>query len=289
MANGIKFNILPNMIFPSTKMESVNKLITEGNLTRLINKLIDTDSYLIPPTNINLDNYTNTDYGLMIEASEVIEEDIEFMLHGYYFNLGSIKNLVDIAKSKAILDSTITDFIITAQIMISMDYANNNKYPELFGEDLIQQTIKKPFPTSPTISESELPRIPDELLDKPISKILFSHVTPTGEEFLDGEGSYDSNNIILKPAGLIFDVTCDYFYTIEYKDYSSMITLYVNSPSVTSQVLDNTSTYVLPQDVQTYTLNLLMFDSNTSKIYMPITNFAKFGHQSISSLDGGEF
>ena len=34
-----QFNIQPTMVFPSTKMESVNKLITEGSLTRLINKL----------------------------------------------------------------------------------------------------------------------------------------------------------------------------------------------------------------------------------------------------------
>ena len=99
-----QFNIQPTMVFPSTKMESVNKLITEGSLTRLINKLIDTDSYIIPPDSADLSNYTNTDYGTMIEVENTKSDNIEFLLHGYYFNMGNINNLVTIASELAVSD-----------------------------------------------------------------------------------------------------------------------------------------------------------------------------------------
>ena len=34
-------------MFPSTKTKTINKLITENSLTRLLNRLLDVDSYII--------------------------------------------------------------------------------------------------------------------------------------------------------------------------------------------------------------------------------------------------
>ena len=292
-----QFNIQPTMVFPSTKMESVNKLITEGSLTRLINKLIDTDSYIIPPDSADLSNYTNTDYGTMIEVENTKSDNIEFLLHGYYFNMGNINNLVTIASELAVSDKNDIsgNFFITACINVQTDANNGGKYPELFGQNLIKQTLTQSFPTDPTIEESFLPKIPADLLDKPITKIIFSHKNSAGETFNDGLGSYDYNNVILKPEGLEFESGCEYFYTIEYKDYSRLITLYVTNPgNELADVpvilnIDESTDYVSPDDLQSYTLDLLYVDVATSKVYIPMNKFAKFNHQSIASIDGGEF
>ena len=292
-----QFNIQPTMVFPSTKMESVNKLITEGSLTRLINKLIDTDSYIIPPDSADLSNYTNTDYGTMIEVENTKSDNIEFLLHGYYFNMGNINNLVTIASELAVSDKNDIsgNFFITACINVQTDANNGGKYPELFGQNLIKQTLTQSFPTDPTIEESFLPKIPADLLDKPITKIIFSHKNSAGETFNDGLGSYDYNNVILKPEGLEFESGCEYFYTIEYKDYSSLITLYVTNPgNELADVpvilnIDESTDYVSPDDLQSYTIDLLYVDVATSKVYIPMNKFAKFNHQSIASIDGGEF
>ena len=292
-----QFNIQPTMVFPSTKMDSVNKLITEGSLTRLINKLIDTDSYIIPPDSADLSNYTNTDYGTMIEVENTKSDNIEFLLHGYYFNMGNINNLVTIASELAVSDKNDIsgNFFITACINVQTDANNGGKYPELFGQNLIKQTLTQSFPTDPTIEESFLPKIPADLLDKPITKIIFSHKNSAGETFNDGLGSYDYNNVILKPEGLEFESGCEYFYTIEYKDYSSLITLYVTNPgNELADVpvilnIDESTDYVSPDDLQSYTLDLLYVDVATSKVYIPMNKFAKFNHQSIASIDGGEF
>ena len=292
-----QFNIQPTMIFPSTKMDSVNKLITEGSLTRLINKLIDTDSYIIPPDSANLSKYTNTDFGTMIEVENPMNDNIEFLLHGYYFNMGNIGDLVEIASELAVSDkNNITgNFVISACINVQTDINNGGKYPELFGQNLIKQTLTQSFPTDPTLEESFLPRIPIDLLDKPIIKIMFSHRNTSGEVLDDGLGSYDYNGVILKPEGLVFESGCEYFYTIEYKDYSSLITFYVTSAGdklSESQIilnLDESTEYISPDDLQSYTIELLYIDVATSKIYIPMNKFTKFNHQSIASIDGGEF
>ena len=292
-----QFNIQPTMVFPSTKMESVNKLITEGSLTRLINKLIDTDSYIIPPDSADLSNYTNTDYGTMIEVENTKSDNIEFLLHGYYFNMGNINNLVTIASELAVSDKNDIsgNFFITACINVQTDANNGGKYTELFGQNLIKQTLTQSFPTDPTIEESFLPKIPADLLDKPITKIIFSHKNSAGETFNDGLGSYDYNNVILKPEGLEFESGCEYFYTIEYKDYSSLITLYVTNPgNELADVpvilnIDESTDYVSPDDLQSYTLDWLYVDVATSKVYIPMNKFAKLNHQSIAAIDGGEF
>ena len=187
------------------------------------------------------------------------------------------------------------NFFITACINVQTDASNGGKYPELFGQNLIKQTLTQSFPTDPTIEESFLPKIPADLLDKPITKIIFSHKNSAGETFNDGLGSYDYNNVILKPEGLEFESGCEYFYTIEYKDYSSLITLYVTNPgNELADVpvilnIDESTDYVSPDDLQSYTIDLLYVDVATSKVYIPMNKFAKFNHQSIASIDGGEF
>ena len=65
-----------------------------------------------------------------------------------------------------------------------------------------------------------------------------------------------------------------------------MITLYIRDINEDIQSEED-STYILPQDIKNYSIDLLIYKN--SNIYIPMNNFAKFGHQSISSIDGGEF
>lgn len=295
-----QFNIQPGMIFPSTKMDSVNKLISEGSLTRLINKLIDTDSYIVPPADVDLTAYTNTDYGTMIEVTSPEQCDMEFLIHGYYFNMGLIRDIskyaVELSKSET--DPIQGNFFITAGIDIDPDLDNDGQYPEMFGEDLIKRTNKQTLDVIPDSKERRLPNISDfpELKDKPISKIIFYKKTSDAEWEVVGYGSYDATGDIQKPVGLEFESAAVYSIEIEYKNYSSLITFYLvpEGKDVTEVRLDidkNTaSNYIYPDNYESYYLQILYVDktdSDNPKVFLPLNNFAKFEHQSIASIDGG--
>ena len=70
--------------FPSSKRASVNKLMTENSVTRLINRLIDMDSFVI--TN---GLHTNNDFLTDIPVSVWDQDfaDLEFVIRGYYFSI----------------------------------------------------------------------------------------------------------------------------------------------------------------------------------------------------------
>lgn len=297
-----KFNLQPNMVFPSTKMDSVNKLISEGSLTRLINKLIDTDSYIIPPNSAVMNNYVNTDVGTMLEITDIADDEMEFLLHGYYFNMGRIRQLVNNAENIANSDINQNELngnlFITASIFIDNDAKNNYKFPELFGEELNKQTNKQQVSNEAIKDPSKLPNIKDfpELKDKPISSIDFSYIDADGNESYWGKGSYDALGAIQPPSQQFTEGTI-YYFTIYYHDYSSLINLHViDSKSNIEQKVDEATspeniTKVMPGDYDLYYLNLLYIDRTTDpekhKVYVPLNNFSKFKHYSIQSIDGG--
>lgn len=68
--------------FPSSKRASVNKLMTENSVTRLINRLIDVTGYVI--TNSLDDNSPVND--IPIESWLGLSE-FEFVIMGYYFSI----------------------------------------------------------------------------------------------------------------------------------------------------------------------------------------------------------
>ena len=69
--------------FPSTKRASVNKLMTENSVTRLINRLIDTDSFVIT-NGIDSGNDFLTDVPVSCWDQTF---EFEFVIRGYYFSI----------------------------------------------------------------------------------------------------------------------------------------------------------------------------------------------------------
>lgn len=132
---------IPASAFPSTKTASINKLITENSLTRMINRLLDVDGYVITK---QLDD---SDIGVDINQDIPIqnfENDFEFVIWGYYFNIGNINNLLDAVGWEDAKAEWTGDSVghLTARIFINNSLAG---YPELFGQDLVEQGDNPPY------------------------------------------------------------------------------------------------------------------------------------------------
>lgn len=287
-----KFNLLPSMVFPSTKMNSVNKLITEGSLTRLINNLIDTNSYIIPPASANLTEYSLLNNETVVPVTNT-SESIEFILGGYYFNLGSIK---DIFKhySDNVSPLTSGQYFLSAQIFIDdsgIDYPHSY-YPELRGEQEIVISSDKMNATLTTSAGNEVVS----------STLLLTNVTVNGNtvnidkssiksiEFFDSSdelycsGYVDSDSGEIRPNEVLGDIQCRVVVT--YYEYSNIINLYLTPVGQTPEFSD------LGDDASTETINLIYadWDSNVneiSSVMMSIKGFHKLKHHSIESIDGG--
>lgn len=106
-------NIASNLIevFPSTKRtaeyQKSARQLSEKNLVSIINKLIDTDAFVITSPG----TVTNLTMG------------IEFNMHGYYFKVSNIQ---------AVIESTNNPNSIYANIIIESD---EDGYTELSGQD----------------------------------------------------------------------------------------------------------------------------------------------------------
>lgn len=116
--------------FPSTKRASVNKLMTENSITRLINRLIDQDSYVIT-NGISADYTQDIDYGAWAGKS------FEFVIHGYYF---SVLNGEGYSSGLQYIMSKVPAFVRTGEqektlcARIFIDTADED-FPELYGQD----------------------------------------------------------------------------------------------------------------------------------------------------------
>ena len=131
--------------FPTTKMGSVNKLITENSLTRLINRLLDIDGFIIT------DGLSRQG-----EASEVIgnggkhivvnsdipilnisfrDNRMEFVIRGYYFSV-PIQSLKDLITNYNRANSPSESFGLYARIFIDN---TNPEYPELLGQEIVEE------------------------------------------------------------------------------------------------------------------------------------------------------
>lgn len=119
--------------FPSTKRASMNKLFTENSVTRLINRLVDSESYVI--TN----GLKSADFGsdLLIDNWINDNADFEFVINGYYF---CISNINESSGMTYLLDQTgfkfeeteVDDHTLYARILIDK---TDKDYPELYGQD----------------------------------------------------------------------------------------------------------------------------------------------------------
>jgi hypothetical protein len=265
MSNQSLFHIQPNMIFPSTKMEAVNKLITEGNLTRLINTLIDTDKYVIPPEGTDFSVTKNIDGHTLISLpADTANTHLEFAIHGYYFDLGAISNAISTIIAQQPSSST---YKVVAQILVDTTVPN---YLELFGEEDSTQTT--------TISGSFM--LGTATLDEAYRDKAISEITTT----IDGQSyvlSYRKSDWKLTATDLQEGTTFT-SYTIKYVVYSNFINLYILN-------LDDDYPVPSPAGVDSfdvYNLDLLYYTGGN--YYFPLSSFVKFDAQSIGHIDGGE-
>ena len=160
--------------FPTTKRNSVNKLLTENSLTRLINRLIDKDGFIITeglrsPSFQSGDRGNLLDFNTNIKLRDVDFENniLEFMLRGYYFSV----NLSDLLSSDKGVNwehyvttygQDTTPFGLYARIFID---ATDPNYPELLGQEAYDEELEtykgvqffvcsidnKPSPSHPSI------------------------------------------------------------------------------------------------------------------------------------------
>ena len=139
-------NLTVNEIFPSTKTKTINKLITENSLTRLINRLLDVDGYVITSElsdgfTLNQISQNEEDYIKIVDAE--LDKDCEFSIRGYYFNIGPYSDILSNNAYENLLSPPIdpsNELSVIASIYIS----NDTEYPELYGQDIYtSETIYK--------------------------------------------------------------------------------------------------------------------------------------------------
>lgn len=159
---GIKLPAKMINSFPSTKRASKNKLMTEHSVTRLINRLLDVDSYVITSeifplvregtdsvgvTEENLDailNGTASNNSIVdgILASEWSGKDFEFNIHGYYFCISATRDASGTVTSSG-LENLMTAASFpgsgsdTLYARIYVDGVDSD-YPELYGQDAVE-------------------------------------------------------------------------------------------------------------------------------------------------------
>ena len=118
--------------FPSTKRASVNKLMTENSVTRLINRLIDVDGFVITTGLTDVD-FVND---LPVDVWSNANADFEFVIRGYYFSIagdGSTSGLQYLLTSTG-FNSLTDEQDHTLYAGIFIDKTDNN-FPELYGQD----------------------------------------------------------------------------------------------------------------------------------------------------------
>ena len=116
--------------YPSTKRASVNKLLTENSITRIINRLIDNDSYVIINGLSGVDYSTDIDIGQWANVGA----DFEFVIHGYYFSISkgsSVSGLKYLIDSVGFSFSDQVEHTLYARIFIDKV---DKDYPELYGQ-----------------------------------------------------------------------------------------------------------------------------------------------------------
>lgn len=117
--------------YPSTKRASVNKLLTENSVTRIINRLIDSDSYVI--TN-GLDGIDYTQ-DIPVDIWSNNEADFEFVVHGYYFSISKendASGLMYLINKTGFVFSDNAPHTLYGRIFIDK---TDSEYPELYGQD----------------------------------------------------------------------------------------------------------------------------------------------------------
>lgn len=271
-------NVKPTNVFPTTKLNSINKLITEGNITKLLNSILDTDSYIIPPADLSFDSDVIWDNNLqgLIKVPDLTLSHLECVLHGYYFDLGPIFGENAIAPQL-----TTNSSLLLGQIIID---TTNENYPELFGEESTDppESIQVTLPNIWRYGDTDAPTINPNYRDLNIKTI---YATASGTSYYFNLNS-NWELVALQNIPLGTEFTS---YTIEYITYYSLIKLHLLTGEEAKIPTDTpyfgNTIEPLGNNYISVTLPLLCRQNN--QIYFPMTSFPKFTSTSIYSIDGG--
>lgn len=279
-------NATVNEIFPSTKTKTINKLITENSLTRLINRLLDVDGYIITsefPEGI-LDQITKNTKDYIKITDTLLDANCEFSIRGYYFNLGSYRNLFSNAAYQDLLSNP-TDIETEKSITASIYISNDTEYPELYGQDVYEsETVFKGDSTTgtpvvlsdrATMSTVSLNSFRFFLngvaVDKTVSSITNEH------EILD------ENNL---------SITWGDIDEVRYVITTSNAALYLSNSTgefETESEANQNSILIDKQNFTRYDLEILkvVYEENQWIKVIPITSLHRFDTLAISNIDGG--
>ena len=285
-------NLVVNEIFPSTKTKTINKLITENSLTRLINRLLDVDGYVI--TSEFSDDFVidqipiNKEDYIKITDNE-LDKDCEFSIRGYYFNIGTYRNLISNSGAYSGLATLPANPSNSTSIMASIYISNDTEYPELYGQDIYSsETISKG-----TASHDDIIILPDEATPTTVSINSFRffkentevQVTVTGID--EQHQILDANNDPLTWGDNGYDID-----KVKFVISTSSAALYLsNDTTEISNAGTGANPLTLPdiQNYDRYDLELLRIinEGGSPVPVIPLTSLHKFNTVAISNIDGG--
>lgn len=254
-------------MFPSTKTKTINKLITENSLTRLLNRLLDVDGYIITseyPDTISI----NDEYDYITVANSLLDVDLEFNIRGYYFNLGTYSSVTSLIQNNYIsLDSN-----STIKAIIYVDEKSNPDYPELYGQENLQKITADVADNSYTF--------PDDCTMNNVSNITLYNNQVIVDDIPGINYEIDSNKkLVIKDGN--GTVQTPSYNRISYVKETSIPSIKLYSPEKNDKPIKPDT------DLKEYELTLFkMKDSNTFTI--PLSSIHRFSSLAIESIDGGE-
>ncbi len=274
--------IRPTNVFPTTKMNSVNKLITEGNITRLLNNLLDTDSYLIPTADSNFGS--EVAWGGNLQGLIKVEDvnfDLECVLKGYYFNLGPLSGESGILTQFGTQAGTSSSALLLAQIIIDN---TNPDYPELYGEEADTSSVSISISPAwnPSADPDGAPVVPEMYRNLDIKGITAEDSGGTMRGFTLNSDWKLVPTWTEAPSGVTISS-----YAIEYVSYYSLIKLHVLTGSDAKIPADVVDTGVESLGNNAISVSLPILCKYNNNYYFPMTSYPKFTSISIQSIDGG--
>lgn len=273
--------VQPTNVFPTTKANSVNKLITEGNLTKLVNNLLDTKSFLIPLADSSFGSeivWGGTDLQSLIKIPLGTDSDLECVLQGYYFNLGPITDILAALSEQA---RGATTALLVGHIIIDTTDSN---YPELFGEEsTLNTTAVLLSPAWDPNDESSTPPVLNKYNQQLNIKKIYAQSGPNTYVFTLNS-KWELVPISTIPDGVTFST-----YTIQYVSYYTLIKLHVlvNEAAVIPPVVPDFGPEVAALGDNAISVALPLICKYNNEYYFPMTSYPKFASLSIQSIDGG--
>ena len=289
-------------IFPSTKTQTINKLITENSVTRLINRLVDVDSYIITPTT----EEGNSD--ILVDVNNLSDsiKTLEFCIHGYYFCIEDINDLLSLSEwSDKITQDPTVDHSLYARIFIDK---TNKDYPEIMGT--YTQNPRTVVLTDVFVSGETC--IPDF---KGYSKTIGVVLLDENDTIISAPGKVRlGDREILDPddtgqvSGCIYCDDGDFIpektgadvkkiRLVELEFYNG-IQIYVDPSTETGAIYMPNGDEFDPTNFEYYDLCLLQWKKPIDAVlvsgeqqfntYIPLESLHKFTSKSIDIIDGGE-